>query len=119
MNKITIGDLKFCNEQYFKKGNKRFFGDISYRIKSKKGRYFLVTETAGFSDMFGSNRKHAFFTIKEITENTVREEGHDSYYPNNSRKYLIGNMIERNEYNYEFRDLEEVNEFLKDYVKVQ
>lgn len=59
MNIKTLQDLKSANQQFFAKGNKRFFGDIDYRLltgKESKTK-FLIQHTYQWSDMFGGPKK--------------------------------------------------------------
>ena len=55
---VTLSEVKAKNKLWFSKGNKKFFGDVSYRIlhggTSKKP--FLVRSTYAWSDMFGRPR---------------------------------------------------------------
>jgi|TARA_R100001530_G_C4319483_1_gene155308 hypothetical protein len=68
MNIKTLQDLKSANQQFFAKGNKRFFGDIDYRLltgKESKTK-FLIQHTYQWSDMFGGPKK-AVFVVKRIS----------------------------------------------------
>lgn len=92
--KISISELKAANQMYFGKGNKRFFNDASYKIMYVKGLPFLLTYTAGFSDMF-SGQKSYFYTAKPIHPETFK----------------IGYMVEKNG-NAQFREKESLKEHL-------
>ncbi len=56
---MTLTDLKIHNTQWFARGNKKFFGDVSYRVmhSKKTGEPYLVRSTYMWSDMFGQPKK--------------------------------------------------------------
>ena len=50
----TLSDVKQANDSWFSPKNKRFFGDIDYRVlHGKEGETYLVRSTYQWSDMFG------------------------------------------------------------------
>ncbi len=81
MGKVSLADVKRANSVYFAKGQKEFFGDISYRIlTSSDGLKWLITETFGFSDMFGAENKRAFWTAKAVNMETLKiASGHKEF----------------------------------------
>lgn len=97
-NKITMGELKAANEMYFSKGNKRFFNDAKYSIMYVNKKPYLLTYTAGFSDMF-SGQKSYFYTAKPIDSDTLK----------------IGYMIEKNG-NSQFKYKEDLKDYIKTYL---
>ncbi|KKM22268.1 hypothetical protein LCGC14_1627010 [marine sediment metagenome] len=54
----TLTQVKEANPQWFTRGNKRFFGDVSYRVQHGKvsGAPFLLRSTYAWTDMFGRKR---------------------------------------------------------------
>ena len=54
----TLAEVKARQPEWFSRKNKKFFGDISYRILHGKvsKKPFLVRSTYGWSDMFGRPR---------------------------------------------------------------
>ncbi len=72
MDRITLADVKRANPIYFGKGQKGFFNDISYKVRTgKDGQKYLVTETYGFTDMFGAENRRRFWTAKKIDADTL------------------------------------------------
>ena len=66
---VTIAQVRDANRVWFSRENRRFFGDISYKIlhdKQKNG--YLVRQTYGFSDMFG-NPKVAHYKVNPLGPN--------------------------------------------------
>ena len=64
----TLQQLKKVNPSWFSPENKKFFGDINYKLLtgSKSKSKFLIQHTNQFSDMFTGIKK-AVFVIKPIT----------------------------------------------------
>ena len=56
---VTLADVKRANPIWFVAGNKRFIGDVSYKVLHGKatGRPFLVRATNAWTDMFGQPKK--------------------------------------------------------------
>lgn len=49
---VKLSDLKEKNEGWFSRGNKKFFGDLWYRLLiTKDGKYYLVRATTMRSNM--------------------------------------------------------------------
>lgn len=90
----TIADVKQANPVYFAKGQKEFFNDICYKIKCGRisGDMYLVTNTNGFSDMFGAEKRN-FWTVKALDQETL--------------KIKTASMLE-------FDTLQEVEQYLKE-----
>ena len=66
---VTVAQVRNANAVWFSRENRRFFGDISYKIlhdKQKNG--YLVRQTYGFSDMFG-NPKVAHYKVNPLGPN--------------------------------------------------
>jgi len=69
----TLSEVKAVQPQWFSHGNKRFFGDVSYKVLHGKrtGKPYLVRSTYAWSDMFGKaktlhyriNRLHDDLTV--------------------------------------------------------
>jgi hypothetical protein len=89
----TLSDVKTANPMWFDRGNKRYFGDVSYRVlhgkKSKKP--FLVRSTYAWTDMFGGPKRLHW----RIT--TLKDD------------LKIGRLIDE-----QFSDLEDVKYWLED-----
>jgi hypothetical protein len=64
---ITLADVKGNNPHWFNPRNKRFFGDLSYRILHSKGKAYLVRLTNAWSDMFGQP-KQPHYRINPISD---------------------------------------------------
>ncbi len=89
---VTMAEVRRANPIYFGKGQKKFFNDIGYKVRtSSDGFKYLLTETYGFTDMFGADRRRKFYHLKDINEETLE---------------IDGKMRE-------FATLEEVNEWLR------
>lgn len=93
---ITMADLRTANQLYFKRGQKQFFGDVSYAIIKVNGKHYLRTYSSGWSDMF-CRQKSFFYYVKPIDPVTLE----------------IGAMIERGDKNNKFMTPESVKEHLK------
>lgn len=53
----TILEVRQANRKWFGGGNKKFFGDICYRVlHSKTGKPYLARKTHAWSDIFGKKR---------------------------------------------------------------
>jgi hypothetical protein len=89
----TLTDVKEANPQWFDRGNKRFFGDVSYKVlhgkKSKKP--FLVRSTYAWTDMFGGT-KRLHWRVNLLKDNLK-----------------IDNLIDK-----QFLDLDDVKDWLAD-----
>ena len=73
MKTITMLDVRLSNGNWFSLENKRFFGDINYRLltgKQSKNKY-LVRFTTAWSDMFNQDKKY-FYKINEIDQETLK-----------------------------------------------
>lgn len=67
---LNMSKLKELNSQWFAKGNKKLFGDVSYKLvygKRTGERYFLRS-TNMWSDMFGRQKK-LVYRINFIKDN--------------------------------------------------
>lgn len=90
----TLAQVKDVQRDWFSSGNKRLFGDVSYRVlHGKKSKNpFLVRKTAGWTDMFGQPKLY-FFKVNPINPETLK----------------IGSMCKE-----DFADIEAVKEYLAD-----
>ena len=72
---MTLSELKQANVQWFARGNKKFFGDVSYKVlhSKKTGEPYLIRSTYAWSDMLGSKRT-LHYRINSIKED--RTIGH-------------------------------------------
>lgn len=56
---ITLADVKQAQPEWFSRKNKKFFGDVGYKVlhgeRTKKP--FLIRSTYAWTDMFGSPRR--------------------------------------------------------------
>ncbi len=54
----TLSQVKAAQPEWFSRKNKRFFGDVNYRILHSRpeGKPYLVRATYQWSDMFGQTR---------------------------------------------------------------
>ena len=71
---MTLSQLKANQPEWFSRKNKRFFGDISYRVLHGKvsGEPFLVRSTYAWSDMFGQP-KTVSWRINHITGEAIAD----------------------------------------------
>ena len=67
-----LRDIKAANEGWFSQGNKRFFGDVSYRAYygKKTGKAYLVRSTYAWSDMF-DQPKRLHYRINSVNQDTL------------------------------------------------
>ena len=67
--KPVMTQIRAANPQWFSRSNKRFFGDINYRLLYGKttGERYLVRLTNAWSDMF-SGVKKAHYRINTIND---------------------------------------------------
>ena len=74
--RITLlRQIKEANGQWFSRGNKRFFGDVSYKAYygKKSGSPYLVRATYAWSDMF-DRPKMLSYRINKVNPNTKEIE---------------------------------------------
>ena len=89
---MKLSELRAHNERWFSRKNRKFFGDIDYRIiHGKDKKPYLVRYTSGFSDMFGRTKQY-FYVINPVED-----------------KYKIASMLDE-----KFISLEDVKEFIKE-----
>lgn len=71
-NRRSLSDIKQANSGWFSRGNKRFFGDVSYMAYygKKTGKLYLVRSTYAWTDMFGSP-KTLHYRINNINQDTL------------------------------------------------
>jgi hypothetical protein len=65
----TLSDVRAVQREWFSRKNKRFFGDISYKVLHGKAtkRPYLVRSTFMWSDMFGQP-KQVRWRVNELKE---------------------------------------------------
>ena len=70
-----LRDIKAANQKWFSRGNKRFFGDVSYKAYygKKTGKAYLVRSTYAWSDMF-DRPKVLHYRINNINQDTLEIE---------------------------------------------
>ncbi len=66
----VLRDVKAAQPEWFSRKNKRFFGDVNYRVLYGKvsGERFLVRSTYAWSDMFGAP-KRLHYRINRLDDN--------------------------------------------------
>lgn len=66
---VTLADVKAAQPDWFSRANKKFFGDIDYRIlHGKKSKNpFLVRATYKWTNMFGG-RKTKTYIINPLSD---------------------------------------------------
>tara|TARA_R100000329_G_scaffold143193_1_gene127079 strand:- start:1159 stop:1431 length:273 start_codon:yes stop_codon:yes gene_type:complete len=66
---MNMKQLREKNKKWFSPENKRFFGDINYKVlQSKKSKNsYLIQHTYKWSDMF-DNEKKAVYVVKPVTD---------------------------------------------------
>jgi hypothetical protein len=87
----TLTQIRGAQPEWFSRKNKRFFGDVGYKLLHGKQthRPYLVRSTYEWSDMFGQSR-----TLR-YRINTIKDD------------LSIGPLIDK-----QFRDLDEVKDWL-------
>jgi len=70
-----LRDIKAANEGWFSRGNKRFFGDVSYKAYygKKTGTAYLVRSTYAWSDMF-DRPKVLHYRVNNVNQDTLKIE---------------------------------------------
>jgi hypothetical protein len=88
----TLSDVRAAQPEWFSRKNKRFFGDVSYKLLHGKESHkpYLVRATYQWSDMFGQP-KTLRYRVNEIREDLT-----------------IGSLLDQN-----FRDLDDVKDWLQ------
>jgi len=88
----TLSDVKAQQPQWFSPQNKRFFGDVGYKVLHGKitERPYLVQHTAGWSDMFGRPKKYVYI-IRPLNDELIIQSTIDI----------------------DFKDIDEVKDWLK------
>lgn len=88
----TISEVRAAQPGWFTRSNKRFFGDVSYKVLHGKvsGKPFLIRLTAQWSDMFGQPKTYRYRV------NPLKED------------LTIAPLLD-----VEFRDLDDVKDWLK------
>ncbi len=66
---ITLAAVRARQPEWFSPQNKRFFGDVSYRVLYGKltGQPYLVRATYAWTDMFGGPRR-LHYRINELAD---------------------------------------------------
>lgn len=92
MNPV-LAQIKQANPNWFSRSNKRFFGDINYRLLygKKSGERFLVRLTNAWSDMFDGVKKPHYRI------NTINDD------------LTIGKLLDQ-----QFADMDSVRAWLKE-----
>jgi hypothetical protein len=67
---MTMADVRAAQPEWFSRKNKRFFGDVSYRILHAHGKAFLVRSTYAWTDMLGGSRR-LHWRVNELDSNMV------------------------------------------------
>jgi hypothetical protein len=59
MAKVTLSDVKAAQPEWFSRSNKKFFGDLGYRVLHGKKTHkpYLVRETCAWTDMGGGPKR--------------------------------------------------------------
>jgi len=70
-----LRQIKVAQPEWFSRGNKRFFGDVSYRAYYGKatGKAYLVRSTYAWTDMFDQPRR-LHWRINEVNQETLEIE---------------------------------------------
>lgn len=87
----TLTAVRQAQPDWFSRGNKRFFGDVNYRVLySRNSGPYLIRLTAQWSDMFGQPKTYRY-RINKLNEDLT-----------------IGGLLD-----VEFHDLRLVKSYLK------
>ena len=73
---VKMTHVRRANKTWFGKGNKRFFGDVWYRVRKGKttGSLYLVRCTSAFTDMFGGKKRY-HYRINKVNSVSLKIEG--------------------------------------------
>ena len=72
-----LRDIKEANKQWFSRGDKRFFGDVSYKAYygKKTGKAYLVRSTYAWSDIFKPDHPRVLHhRINNVNQDTLEIE---------------------------------------------
>lgn len=94
---MTLAQLRQNQPEWFSRKNKRFFGDVSYKLLHGKtsGEPFLIRSTYAWTDMFGSP-KRLHYRVNRITGESIEAR-------------RIGPLVDKS-----FFDLDEVKDWLRE-----
>lgn len=94
MMTATMTQVRAAQPNWFSRSNKRFFGDVWYRLYHGKvsRKPFMVRATFAWSDMFG-RQKTLHYRVNEVNAETLQ----------------LGNLVDKS-----FRDLDDVKEWLRE-----
>ena len=70
-----LRQIKEANQDWFSRGNKRFFNDVSYRAYygKKTGKAYLARSTYAWTDMFGEP-KRLHWRLNNVNQDTLEIE---------------------------------------------
>lgn len=70
-----LRDIKQANDGWFSRGNKLFFGDVSYRAYygKKTGKAYFIRSTYAWTDMLGDPRV-LHYRINNVDQATLKIE---------------------------------------------
>lgn len=74
-SKPLLRQIKEAQPEWFSRGNKRFFGDVSYKgyYGKKTGKAYMVRSTYAWTDMFGEPRR-LHWRINNLNQDTLKME---------------------------------------------
>ena len=83
VQRICLGNVKDRQPEWFSRKNKRFFGDVSYRILYGKatGNPYLVRSTYAFTDMFDQPRT-LHYRVNKLADDLEISDLLDEVFPN-------------------------------------
>ncbi len=105
--KLTMSDLRSALPKWFSPENKRFFGDVSYKVlKGQSKKLYLIRSTYAWSDMFGQP-KTLHYRINPIEVKTIDDRPDAAIIDSDHIK--IGQLIDTT-----FNDMDEVKNWLNE-----
>jgi hypothetical protein len=90
---ITMSQVRAAQPEWFSRKNKRFFGDVGYKVLTGKQsrKPYLVRSTFAWTDMFGQPRT-LHYRVNTLDTETLH----------------IGGLVDKN-----FRDMDSLREWLR------
>ena len=90
----TLSEIKAAQPEWFSRKNKKFFGDVWYKVSQGKvsKKPYLVRATYAWTDMFGQDRK-LHYRVNRIDENLEIGELVDEVF---SHEYLVKLWLQSN-----------------------
>ena len=72
---MTLTQLRQNQPEWFSRKNKRFFGDVSYKLLHGKatGEPYLIRATYAWTDMFSESNRHLHYRVNTIKGEAIED----------------------------------------------